>query len=444
EFASELNQIIMRALGKNKELRYQGAKDMAQDLEEFLFYVKTIKLRPKLTTREREPKMVAEGTAILPPEQAPAATQNMREIPPTVGLDLSRQKVPTFGAKPEPQKAPRTGIGANYSETAQHVLMRPHHGSTWQDKKVYILGAILTLLAVGGYVAWMFLGPSHKTFTQSLMVTSTPAGAEIWVDGQLLGKTPFEFKEKKNMDLVFKLSGYRDKRVSLSQEAWPLEVNVTLETPTAGGPGQAGPRAIRVESTPAGAEVLLDGQPAGNTPAQITLNDGKKHDLVVRQEGYQEDKRTIDRTAGDTLTVTLQQAAVPGLVRYLFSYPVAVYSGGKVIKGNPLSLPPGTYTLTFRGRSPAYIRYTRTVTVVSGETATVSQPRMGKITVKANPSNCKISIDGEYVDETPIFDLPIQEGSYMVQFNWPALGKKLSKPVAISPDESVSVVGVPE
>ena len=439
EFATELNQIIMRALEKNKDLRYPGAKEMAQDLEEFLFYVKTIKLRPKMTTREREPKMVAEGTAVLPREQASAATQSMRDVPPTVGLDLAKQKIPEL-TKSAPQKAPRTGLGANYSETAQ-VLMKPHAASTWQEKKVYIFGAILTLLLVGGYVGWMFLKPEQQPFAQTLVVSSTPPGAEIWSGGQLLGKTPFEIREKKSMDLVFKLTGYEDKKMPLSQEAWPQEVSVTLQPLKA---GRLNPREIQVESTPAGAEVLLDGQPSGVTPARISLNDNKKHELIVRQEGYQEDKRSIDRTAEDTLSVVLQQAAEPGLVRYLFSYPVAVYSAGKVIKGNPISLPPGSYTLTFRGRTPAYIRFSRTVTVVSGETVTIGQPAMGKVTIKANPSNCRISIDGEYVDEAPIFSLPIQAGSYMVQFNWPALGKILSKPVTISPDESVNVVGVPE
>lgn len=442
EFSSELNQIVMRALEKNKDLRYPGATQMAQDLEEFLFYVKTIKLRPKMTTREREPKMVAEGTAVLPPDQLPVA-QSIRDVPPTVGIDLTRQTIPTFGTKSEPQKAPRTGLGANYSVTAQQQLMRPHQ-STWQEKKVYIVGGILTLLLVSGYVAWMFLLP-HETFgTRALIASSTPEGAEVWVDGQMLGHTPYEFKEKKNMDLVFKLAGYKDKRMPLSQEAWPSEVNVLMQPAKTGGTSTTGPRSIRVDSTPPGADVLVDGASSGKTPVQVTINDDKPHELIVRQDGFQDDKRSIDRTTAESLSITLQQAAEQGQVRYLFSYPVAVFMGGKVVKGNPISLAPGTYTLSFRGKSPAYIHFSKKVEVSSGETVTVGQPAMGKITIKANPSNCKISIDNEYVDEAPIFDLPIQSGSYMIQFNWPALGKKLSKPVTVSPDESTNVVGVPE
>lgn len=441
EFASELNQIVMRALEKNKDLRYPGAKDMAQDLEEFLFYVKTIRLRPRLTTREREPKPVAESTTIIPPDQLPVTPQRIRDVPPTVGLDLKKELIPEL-TKSEPQKAPRTGLGANYSETAQQVLMkhRQTQPSTWQEKKVYILGAILTLLMVGGYLAWMFLRPQVTPQPDILAVTSTPAGAEVWADGQLLGKTPFQINGKKDLMIVFKLTGYKDKPMSLSREAWPLEVNVNLDKVAI----VAGPKIIHVESTPPGGTVLLDGESAGPAPARVTLNDEKQHELIVRLDGYQEGKRTIDRTTSENLNITLQQAAEPGFVRYLFSDPVVVYSSGKVLKGNPISLLPGSYTLTFRGKSPAYIKKSTKVEIMPGETVTINQPAMGSISIKANPSNCKISIDGEYIDESPILGLRIQSGSYMIQFNWPAQDKKLSKPVTIEPGQSVTVTGKPE
>lgn len=441
EFATELNQIVMRALEKNKDLRYPGAIQMAQDLEEFLFYVKTIKLRPKITTREREQKPLAEKTAILPPDQLPVAPQKIREVPPTVGLNLNRQHIPTFGTKQEPAKVPRTGVGANFSVTAQQQLMRAHQ-STWQEKKVYIIGAIITLLLVGGYVAWLFLVPHNSGLERPLVISSAPLGAEVWVGGQMIGKTPLEVKDKKDMDLTFKLNGYRDKKMPLSKEAWPREVNVTLQSLS--GPITAGAHTIRVDSTPAGADVLVDGQPSGKSPVQITINDEKPHELIVRQEGFQEDKRTIDHTTPDTLNVALEQAIAEGQVRYAFSYPVNVIIGGKSVKGNPISLAPGSYTLTFRSRTPAYIRFSKSVTVVSGEEVTVAPPPMGKATINANPSNCRISIDGDYVDEAPIFDLPIQAGNHVVQFNWPALGKTLSKPLTVEHGESVKVVGVPE
>ena len=46
---------------------------------------------------------------------------------------------------------------------------------------------------------------------------------------------------------------------------------------------------------------------------------------------------------------------------------------------------------------------------------------MGLLTINANPSNCKITIDGKYQDSPPIIDLPIQPGDHHVAVEWPEL-----------------------
>ncbi|HEY7161453.1 MAG TPA: PEGA domain-containing protein, partial [Acidobacteriota bacterium] len=139
----------------------------------------------------------------------------------------------------------------------------------------------------------------------------------------------------------------------------------------------------------------------------------------------------------------LESEVSAGFVNYSGRYPVAIYSDGKALKV-PIELPPGSYTLTVRARKGAFIRMTRKVDVVPGETATIAEPSMGTLTVKANPSNCRISIDGEYVDDVPILQLPIQTGTHVIQFNWPAQGKKLNKTVNISAGEGESLFGEPE
>ncbi|HJZ11711.1 MAG TPA: serine/threonine-protein kinase, partial [Acidobacteriota bacterium] len=47
ELGAELNQIILRALEKNRELRFPSARQMSQELEEYLFYLKSLKFRRK-------------------------------------------------------------------------------------------------------------------------------------------------------------------------------------------------------------------------------------------------------------------------------------------------------------------------------------------------------------------------------------------------------------
>jgi hypothetical protein len=69
---------------------------------------------------------------------------------------------------------------------------------------------------------------------------------------------------------------------------------------------------------------------------------------------------------------------------------------------------------------------------------------MGTITIKAVPSNCKISINGEFIDVAPVQNLPIQAGTHTITFNWDTLSKKTSRTVTVSGNGSQIVTGVPE
>ena len=455
EYNTELNQIIMRSLEKNRELRYPSAKEMAQDMEEFLFYLKSMKFQPKVSKaaayeEDRTRNITAEEfQQIMASTEPRPSTQNTMvskpQMPPTVGMDLRSQTLPSFGVPQPDQPAPRTGIGANYSETAQQVLMR--QPSTWQEKKFYILGALLAVLFIGGLVLTAsFTGHLGGPKT-SLAVTTKPPGAELWIDGKMVGTTPVVINHKRQLHLTFKLDGYKDKEFDLSPDAWPAAVNMTLEAIAKPGPGpqppQPGAYQIELSTTPAGAEVLLDGQPAGTTPNKVNLADNKVHEIILRLSGYKEEKRTIDRNTDPKLSIPLESEVAAGLVNYSGRYSVTIYSDGKALK-TPIELSPGSYTFTIRARKGAFIRMTRKVDVVSGETATITEPAMGKLTVKANPSNCRISIDGEYVDDVPILALPVQTGTHVIQFNWPAQGKKINKTVNISAGEGESLFGEPE
>ena len=400
EYGTELNQIIMRALEKNRDLRYASAKEIAQDLEEYLFYLKSLKFRRKPATRA---VTYTEGvTQILSPEQMPLTPAKDPEIPPTVVADVQNMPTyhmptpapaPTFGI-PEPQKAPRTGLGANYSETAQ-VLMKGT--SAWQEKKFFILGAIVALLFIGG---------------------------------------------------LFFVANLKKNGVS---EDGPKPGPIPLEQPAPAGnpPATTTPpvpvRTIQVSSIPPGATVALDGKEAGLTPSQIKLEDTQPHELTLKLEGYEPATKTVDSTTLEPLSISLQPVIVPGTVRYTGSYPVTMFVGGKAISGNSVDLAPGSYALTFRSKKnqKAFIRFSQTVDVQPGKTITIKGPPkgMGVLNVNATPSNCRISLDGEFVDVVPIRNLPVQAGSHKVQFNWERMGKKLEKMVVLAQGQSETLMG---
>ena len=458
ETGTELNQIIMRALEKNRDLRYPTAKELSADLEEYLFYLKSLKFRRK--TAPPLPVYQEGVTQTLPLDQMPAKPPSIeKEISATMATDVqnmptfnmpspsSSSPAPSFGVPPPPEKVPRTGIGANYSETASQVLMHPP--SVWSEKKFYILGVVMALLFVGTLLYFGTLGKGGET----LAIITNPVGAEVLVNGEKVGVTPTSIQERKDMDLTFRLEGYKEQVVPVKKNAWPTELNITLEPVTAANvtgkpditPVAPAKKIIQVTTNPPGASINLDGQSLGQTPKEITLDNDQPHQLVLKMDGHEDVTRTLDTSTPGTLNIELPPAAAaPGFVKFGGPHRVAIISGSRALKGNPIQLEPGTYKLTFRSSKDVYIRFTKTVVIQSGETAVVPAPAMGKITVKAFPSNCKILINGEFVDVAPVLNLPIQAGNHTITFSWDTLNKKTSKTVTVEEGQSQTVTGVPE
>ena len=155
-----------------------------------------------------------------------------------------------------------------------------------------------------------------------LRVTSNPPGAQIEIDGvsQDYYVTPFNAPPMK--------SGTHTVRASMS--GFPAQIKqvdvvagqkITLDIQLVGD------KAIyNITSTPAGAEVVIDGVASGRTtPTQLALTPGQ-HKVVLRLEGFFASETTTDAAAGQTMNVapvlrarnstefaTPQQQEAPGL-----------------------------------------------------------------------------------------------------------------------------------
>jgi hypothetical protein len=360
-----------------------------------------------------------------------ADVQNM----PTYNIpspNLTSAPSPSFGVPPPPEKVPRTGLGANYSETAAQVLIQKP--SVWAEKKFYVLGIVLALLFVGGLLFFGTLGNND-----ALAIITNPVGAEVFADGQKIGTTPTSISERKDVELTFRLEGYQDKVLSLKEANWPSELNILLERAAAAVPQKV----IKVTSNPAGATLQLDGESLGTTPVEIKLADAKSHQITLKMEGHEDVTQSVDEKSPDALNIELTPVAPPtGFLKYVGNPAVTIFNGSNVLKGSPAELEQGSHKLSFRSGKKAYVRFTKTIEVKAGETVVVTGPDMGKVTIKAVPSNCRISINNEFIDVAPILNLPIQSGTHTITFNWDTLNKKVSKTVTIRGDQSETVTGV--
>ena len=120
-----------------------------------------------------------------------------------------------------------------------------------------------------------------------------------------------------------------------------------------------------------------------------------------------------------------------------------VFLGGTRVgrTGAPLTLEEGNYTLVVRN-DKVFAQTSVPVVIRAGETArpVASFPGLGRLTVQAQPSNCKVYVDGAYVDVTPILDLPIAAGDHAVKIVFVPNNATQERRVSIRADKGERVV----
>jgi predicted Ser/Thr protein kinase len=110
-----------------------------------------------------------------------------------------------------------------------------------------------------------------------------------------------------------------------------------------------------------------------------------------------------------------------GKVNVLSTYPVDVLWRGKLVAhglASPqVSLPAGRQVLTLV--APEYaVRSNVSIEVRPSAATVIAAPQLGRISIRANPDNCRILVDGAFLDYPPILDKPLSLGRHVVEFQW--------------------------
>ena len=158
----------------------------------------------------------------------------------------------------------------------------------------------------------------------SVTVTSSPSGADVYIDNVYKGLTPAVFSPvpNGNHDVLIKLGGYPNlsKRVMVTADNPTVNADFNQQTavlqttsspvhiPTAGA-GSSTPAAsalasgygsLSITTTPAGALVYVDGTMMGVTPTTIPMLTEGPHSITLVMDGYQDLKTTIIVNTGTT------------------------------------------------------------------------------------------------------------------------------------------------
>jgi hypothetical protein len=198
---------------------------------------------------------------------------------------------------------------------------------------------------------------------------------------------------------------------------------------------------LRVESTPPGAAVSLDGRPTNQTtPTTLSLPSAGAHRLSLSKVGFV------------TQEVNLAEADLKqGLVKYALApaeetgvpvtiestYPVEVISGSRTIsrasQSHRLRVPAGA---TLRITAKEYLL--NATLRASGPSVSYQAPGIGHLTVLTRHETCNVKIGERVLGFPPITRMPIAAGQYRIDIACPTGQNPPGQFVTIAPNETAT------
>lgn len=138
-----------------------------------------------------------------------------------------------------------------------------------------------------------------------LAILTEPAGADVTIAGQKVGRTPFlgavpsgeaairiELEGYQPLDRKFLFDGKRDRELHFALERVP-------------GPGH-----VAITARPANAELMLDGMVVGKGPVNLQVDPGE-HEVAAKVPGHRTVAQRVQIAAGQRLAVTLDLPLAP-------------------------------------------------------------------------------------------------------------------------------------
>jgi eukaryotic-like serine/threonine-protein kinase len=252
----------------------------------------------------------------------------------------------------------------------------------------------------------------------SLVVETSPAGAEVYLDGVSKGKTPLksEFPLGKHAVRI-SLPGFADWDGEIQADeakAYPLQVQLRAAAQLA---------KLKIGSVPAGAEVAVDGSPIGNTPIGLELPLGK-HALRLSMPGYELYDGTVQLDAVKEYPLEINLKPAPNLaVLKVESVPsgadVIVDGESKAKTPAHLMLPLGEHTVRLALQDYQPWEEPIAITQATEYPLRVDLQRSVKLAslkIKSTPPGAEVLLDGTPMGKTPMEQvLPI--GEHLVRLN---------------------------
>lgn len=227
------------------------------------------------------------------------------------------------------------------------------------------------------------------------------AGAEVYLNDQLLGKTPLSEVEVEpgRYDLVVKSEHYLKMQTAIEIEGGGMPQAVAIALTPAWAE-------IGVRSEPEGATVRVDGREIGRTPLDFRLAAGS-YDLQIEADGFKTWQTRLEVTANAPRVLDGIRLQPADGILVLRSDPkaVTVTVDGTYAGQTPLTLPlsPGQpHVVQFA--EPGYLTTSRKIALASAERKEIDvrlTPRKGLVQFAVIPADAILSVNGKTYGKVP-------------------------------------------
>ena len=433
---ADVQRVIDKALEKDADSRYPSAGLMADELTRLRDRYPTPQLeaadvaalsqaRRNLASNRPDPKVVEAVETIARSHPDATEAQRLRRLfkrkptePHTIAETAAFPELDATFGKAEARGEETVRGGRTISGSAETILQGGSRETPAPDppaagpSNAMLYGAIAALLIAGSGAGLLYMNRGGST---SNPAKPTPTITEIFVPGT--DSTP----EKR--------------AASVAPAARP---------PSPAAAAAAVPKAaIEIRSQPTGANVRIDKRAVGVTPLRTEVPSNAAHSITLSLPGYQSKEIRVDLPIPATVEATLAAEGPPATLVVESAYPLTVSVAGRVLAsdkpGVTATLAAGTQEVVLESAS-IFLKRRETVQLEAGGTTTIKAPATGKIGVRATPDNCKIFLNGVFVDYPPILDRTIAAGSHVVSFEWPD-GTKAEEKILVQAGKPSYVMG---
>lgn len=240
---------------------------------------------------------------------------------------------------------------------------------------------------------------SSKTF---LFVKSNVPGASIFVDGKMVGTTPHTLENISigMHEVRLEKKDYYPIKRKLNLKPGGLKVQLDL-VPHWGS--------LKIITTPSGASVTLNGQPAGKTPLEIDRLESKKYEVYLELKHYLPKKLNFDIIDGKKTKITEHLTANFGSLT-ITSEPdgADIYVDGEKLGRTPISIDrisAGARIIKVISDPQSYFSEEKTINIPRNGQIKEHfklEGKYGSLTVITTPAEVKVCVDQKDCGFSPL------------------------------------------